>query len=139
MTDIQHYISFSCTIWRNIYICCEKITISLVNAHHHTQLQKFFFLRTLRSTLLELPNTQYSITNYSHHAIHYTQRFTCFSPILPTPRPWQPISCSLYLWTCFCFSDSTYKRDHIVFVFLCQVIVFKYVKVNSVQCLEPFI
>ena len=37
------------------------------------------------------------------------------------PCPWQPPVYSLYLWTCsfWCFLDSTYKWDHIVFVLLC--------------------
>ena len=46
----------------------------------------------------------------------------------PTPSPlWQPPVCSLYLWICFCFiifvhlacfSDFTYKWNHMIFVFL---------------------
>ena len=58
---------------------------------------------------------QYSIIDYSHHAVlfisylFYNWKFVPFNALhLFCPSPhlsplWQPSVCSLYLWVCFCF------------------------------------
>ena len=61
----------------------------------------------------------------------YNYQFVLLNPItvfthLPNPSlTWQPSKCSLYLWVCFglpgclfCFLGSTYKWNHVTFVFL---------------------
>ena len=92
------------------------------------KLKKRFFL-------LATSNTQYSVMNYGHHAVHYTptacsQLEVCTlwlpSPVLrPSPTPgshlWKLPICSLYLWVCFILFIffRFYIWDHTVLVFLC--------------------
>ena len=88
--------------------------------------------------LSKLFKMQYSIINYSNHAIHYIFMtylfynlefvpFDNFHPFLPSPTPYlcQPPICFLYQWACFIFVYlfcflilHTSKIIHTLFVFL---------------------
>ena len=93
-------------------MCCEMIiTVSLVNIHHHMQLQAFFVgMRTFKINCQQLSNIQFSVIHCSHPVIHCMPRiylcnwkfvplttFTHFTRLcLPWPGPTSPTATSLF-------------------------------------------
>lgn len=96
---------------------CERITIiSLVNTHHHTKLQFFFFLMINPLKIYYFNFQRYNMVQLTIITrlyikspglnFFYNWKFVLFDPLnpfcpLPTPTLPQPPVCYLYLWTYF--------------------------------------
>ena len=72
-----------------------------------------------------LSNIQYSIVNYTHHAVYYTPRtclnwkFVPFDHLHPIPYP-LPLATTNLLFLSLVFLDSTYKvRSYSYLIFFC--------------------
>lgn len=55
-----------------LYACKVIFTISLIPSHHHTKLQKTIFLSHFLDLFQQLSNMQYTVTDYSPHAVYYS-------------------------------------------------------------------
>ena len=134
-----------------ILLNTEMIEVSLITICHHTYYKNFFLVVTTLKTyslsnfqisnivLLTMVIMLYITSQWCIYfltgGLYLWPRF----PNLSTPIRclWQPPICSLCLWTwCFCsfvsfwfdliclfwfFLESTYKWNHMVFVFLCLI------------------
>ena len=122
--DLQHYVSpWYRTQWLDISIHYKMITIlSLVTICHHTKVLHCYWLSSPCCLYISFLWLIYFVTG----SLYLLVSLTYFTH-LPTPLPTGNhlfVLCiydfvSVLLCLFFCFLDSTYKWNHVVFVFLC--------------------
>lgn len=127
------HISFWCTCFDFCIYCKMIIILRLTSVTIFSYTCFFFYWEPLRSTVFQLSNMQYRVISCSHHTVYYISRtylslnwkFVCTfwspSPISPILYPSPPVITNLYewVWSFWCFLDSTYKWEHTAFIFLC--------------------